>query len=249
MPKNDFKVPSILLYSTRKTQKLDRTGALKGGTLSDFLTSILLQNNKKSKALWKYWKFFPKKVAKCCKKQRDLLISPVLYVGEKCSTQSFWWHHCWLTGGHANGAGDAHGATHDSDAEVEEETSAALMSTEGTFYSRMNTHSITTTSSDPEFLNTCTSQSSDDVPVGWLKGGVVAPAGTMFLIPLFTLFNPRPQHEIFFYARKNFWGEWRKSISLEKLFRLLQQKNELFGIFLTKKKQKFASGTSWNLIG
>ena len=78
MPKNDFKVPSILLYSTRKTQKLDRTGALKGGTLSDFLTSILLQNNKKSKALWKHWKFFPKKVAKCCKKQGPFNLSGIV---------------------------------------------------------------------------------------------------------------------------------------------------------------------------
>ena len=45
----DFRVSRTLFYSTLKTLKLDRTGALKGEDLSDFLTSILWQNIKKLK--------------------------------------------------------------------------------------------------------------------------------------------------------------------------------------------------------
>ena len=53
---------SILLYSTRKTQKLDRIAALKGGTLWDFLTFLSQYINKiEEEPPLKSLKYFRKK--------------------------------------------------------------------------------------------------------------------------------------------------------------------------------------------
>ena len=57
----------VFFYSTRKTQKLNRIGAIKGGTLSDFLTSIVAKHQKKIEREPLEEKF-RKKVSQCRKK-------------------------------------------------------------------------------------------------------------------------------------------------------------------------------------
>ena len=72
-------------------------GALKGGTLSDFSTSILLQNIKKIEGGTFWMKKFRNKVSKCREKNKDPLVSPgiicyaekkekLLYFSSLCQT-------------------------------------------------------------------------------------------------------------------------------------------------------------------